>query len=82
VARELNIDWQQADQLMRMPSTAPWLHQLYEPLEAQFRKLVSEVQQSINQYVTRDTQRKMAKLLIAGNGWKLHGLLKCMHQGG
>jgi type IV pilus assembly protein PilM len=76
LVKRYSLTWADAEKLKRSPTSAPFVHQMYEALEPSFQKLNAELQHSIDQYLQQDSRRELGHLVPIGEGWKLHGLLK------
>jgi type IV pilus assembly protein PilM len=73
---QLQLTWQQSEEVKRNPLKTPWISQMYEAMDPALRDFVGELQRSIGYFEHTYKHRTIQELLLVGNGAKLHGLIR------
>jgi type IV pilus assembly protein PilM len=76
LVRPLKMTREQAEHLKRNPARAHRMHRIYELLEAQFARLVDEVERSLQAYQRQYPGTPVRQMLGFGGGFRMHGLLR------
>jgi type IV pilus assembly protein PilM len=81
LVREWKYSLAQAEQFKREPESAERLSDLYEAMSPVFEDFMKEVQQALSAYAQAHPHRPVERVLGAGGGFALHGLLRYLRFG-
>lgn len=80
IAEAFKLNFHKAERLKRTAPMSKYARQIFQAMRPIYRELGSEVQRSLNYYVSSNADTKVIKVIAFGGGTKLRGLLKYLHQ--
>ena len=80
IAEAFKITFDKAEKLKRTAPMSKYARQIYQAMRPVFTELASEIQRSINFYISSNNDTKMVKVIAFGGGTKMRGLLKYLRQ--
>ncbi len=80
IAEAFKLSFQKAEKLKRTAPMSKYARQIFQAMRPVFTDLVSEIQRSLNFYGNSNPNTKLVKVIAAGGGTKMRGLLKYLRQ--
>ena len=80
IAETFRLNFEKAEKLKRTAPVSKYARQIFQAMRPVFTDLVSEIQRSLNFYGNSNPNTKLVKVIAAGGGTKMRGLLKYLRQ--
>jgi Tfp pilus assembly PilM family ATPase len=80
IAKEFNLEFEQAEKLKRNPTAVRELHRLFGVVEPRFADLNRELRRTIDGFL-RSHEGGLTRFLVAGGTLKLHSALRYLWHG-
>ncbi|MHC4644561.1 MAG: type IV pilus assembly protein PilM [Planctomycetota bacterium] len=80
IADAFKLNFQKAEKLKRTAPMSKYARQIFQAMRPVFTDLVSEIQRSLNFYGNSNPNTKVVRVIAAGGGTKMRGLLKYLRQ--
>jgi len=81
LVQECGLSYAAADNLLRHPQQAEWLHEMFQAIQPVLATLAEDVQAALEQAALHFPGRSIQKLLCCGGGVRVHGLLRELFYG-